>query len=178
LNTSLGPLNHRACETLRALIECFFPADADSPSADDIGMSEYFWKTFLHEPDDDRQWYRRGPFAESAVRELGWQIDRAPSRYFVDTLNEVDAACERFYGDRFANLYVDVQMEVVRKLDTGDLLETTYPASGVFIAMLSNGIQESILRDPIFGGNRGYSGWRWLHVEPNKSPLKMRLREE
>jgi gluconate 2-dehydrogenase gamma chain len=176
LNGNAGPLDDRASETLTALIECFLPTDGESPSADDIGVLDYFRKTFLQDASDDRQWYRAEPFAHVAVRELGWQIARTPIRYFIDTLQEIDAACEAAYGCRFVGLDHERRVEVVAKLDSGAFLKTTYPASSAFIAMLSNGVQESILRDPIFGGNRGYSGWAWLHVELNISPLKMRLR--
>lgn len=173
---SADVLDQRAHETLTALIGCVFPRDAHSPSAEELGIMGYFRQTFLRDTGDDRQWYRTGPFAETAVRELGWQIARTPAQYFIDTLHGIDAACETRYGARFAALGLPVQTEAVEELDRNTLLEGAYPATSVFLRMLCSGIQESMLRDPIFGGNRCGRGWKWLHVESNRSPLKMRVR--
>jgi gluconate 2-dehydrogenase gamma chain len=176
VSRSADVLDERAYQTLTSLIADVFPPDAHSPSAEDLGIIDYFPRTFLRDKGDDRQWYRSGPFAERATPELGWQAARSPAEYFIDTLHAIDAACEARRGVCFAALSPEARAQVIEQLDRNTLLEDAHPPTSVFLRMLCNGIQESILRDPIFGGNRDYRGWEWLHVESNRSPLKMRVR--
>ncbi len=65
---------------------------------------------------------------------------------------------------------------LVAELQQGRFPAGSRPSSDRFFRMLSEGIQQAILRDPFFGGNRNHLGWKWLGLEPRPFSVKMQVR--
>lgn len=168
-------LDDEARDSLEALIGAFFPDDGTSPSARELGILGYFEKTVLDTSLNEEHWYRAAPFRPDSPAELGWQSAQTPAEYFLDTLRALETECERRFGARFGKLDAATQETVLRQLEAGSFLPDIRPPTGTFIRVLANSVQEAILRDPVFGGNRDYRGWQWLQLGLVPSAVKMRV---
>jgi hypothetical protein len=162
--------------TLSALIETCFPQDDSSPTADDLGILDYFQRNVLEPKDDPRHSFAQPPFNDKAPRELGWQSEISQAEYFVTTLQEIETWSQRAHGAGLAELGIEERQAVVSALFDGAILDGINPPASVFLSLLTEGIVAATLRDPHFGGNREGRGWSWLGIEPRRSSARMRVR--
>lgn len=122
--------------TLSVVHDHLFPTSSDAPGAKEINATAYL-QGVLAEPDMD-------PDNREFIRNgVGWLNDIAHKRQqaaFID-LNE---------GQR---------EDVLRQIEkTG--------AGERWISLLLLYIFEALLSDPVYGGNPGEVGWRWLEHQP------------
>jgi gluconate 2-dehydrogenase gamma chain len=122
--------------TLSAVHEHLFPTTPDGPGAKEINATAYLRRT-LAEPDMDPD-----------------------NRKFIPNgaawLNDI--AVEH-YETAFRELNRDQREEVLRQIERSGAGER-------WISLLLLYIFEALLSDPVYGGNPGQVGWRWLGHQP------------
>lgn len=131
---SLNPFDAR---TLAAAFERLFPADEWGPGAIEIGADAYLDRALA------------GPYRHLAESyRLG--------------LAALDAAARREIGTTFADARPEQQDGLLRALEAEELPDWLAPPQRAFFDMLRAHLQEGLFADPIYGGNRGKLGWKFL----------------
>jgi gluconate 2-dehydrogenase gamma chain len=105
-------------------------------------------------------WYMEGPFAKGTP-EQGYQLALTPAQLYRAAIADVEAHCTDKLGKRFAALSAADQDATLHALEKGDL-ELPHAAAKDFFEMLLKNTQEGFLADPLYGGNRGFAGWRLI----------------
>jgi gluconate 2-dehydrogenase gamma chain len=122
--------------TLSAVHDHLFPTTADGPGAKEINATAYL-RRMLAEPDMDPE-----------------------NRKFIPNgaawLNDI--AVER-HETAFSELNTDQREEVLRQIERSGAGER-------WISLVLVYIFEALLSDPVYGGNPGQVGWRWLEHQP------------
>lgn len=140
--------------TATAIFERMFPAD-DVPGATEIGVVRYVDRALAGAYRDDAGLYRRG-------------------------LAQLNAASQEAHGVRFEDASADVQDDLLRSLEQGEIAGWPSEEQVAFFRKLRAHLQEGLFSDPAYGGNIDKAGWRvlghpgvWLSnsAEENLSPL-------
>ena len=99
-----------------------------------------------------------GPFAKGTP-EQGYQLALTPAELYRAAIADIDAHCQDAFGKRFAALSAADQDATLHALEKGDI-ELPHASAKEFFDMLLKNTQEGFLADPLYGGNRGFAGWR------------------
>jgi hypothetical protein len=120
-------------KTLRAVVDCLIPAD-DFPGAYEAGVCDYLMRLFETDLSDETQ-------------------------FFIAGLDSIELeACARF-GDSFANLTSDQQVDTLETIQKGHLI-TSWPISPQrFFDLLICTTAQGFYSDPQQGGNREAVSW-------------------
>jgi len=105
-------------------------------------------------------WYMEGPFAKGTP-EQGYQLALTPAQLYRAAIADIEAHCAHKLGKRFAALSAADQDATLHALEKGDL-ELPHASAKDFFEMLLKNTQEGFLADPLYGGNRGFAGWRLI----------------
>lgn len=105
-------------------------------------------------------WYMKGPF-QNGEAEQGYQLAYTPAALYRTAIREIDAWCRDQHGKPFAELPPAQQDDVLAKMEKGDVKLKEVP-SDAFFAMLWQNAQEGFLSDPMYGGNRNFTGWKLI----------------
>jgi gluconate 2-dehydrogenase gamma chain len=132
--------------TLAAAQERLLPSEPQSPGAREVHAID---------------------FLAAALADL--RTDPADVELVLDGIEDLDALAQEKRGERFAALDAAAQDEVLRAhqedQDDGGGAEWM----GVLLAFTL----EALLGDPVYGGNPGGAGWKWLAIpEPFPRPAK------
>jgi gluconate 2-dehydrogenase gamma chain len=100
----------------------------------------------------------QGPFAKGTP-EQGYQLALTPAELYRAAIADIDSHCRSSFGKSFAALGPDDQDATLHALEKGDL-ELVHASAKAFFDMLLKNTQEGFLADPLYGGNRGFTGWR------------------
>jgi gluconate 2-dehydrogenase gamma chain len=103
-------------------------------------------------------WYMEGPFAKGTP-EQGYQLPLTPAQLYRAAIADIDGHCQNAFGKRFAALAPADQDATLHALEKGDL-ELPHASAKEFFDMLLKNTQEGFLADPLYGGNRGFTGWK------------------
>lgn len=123
-------------KTIAAVQEHLFPADEQSPGAADIGALNYL-QNMISAPDISKS------EREHIHNGAGWLNDlsvKTFKRRFIE-LNEID------------------REKILRKIEQSR-------AGSRWLSLLMDYLIEALLSDPIYGGNKKASGWKWLEHQP------------
>jgi gluconate 2-dehydrogenase gamma chain len=105
-------------------------------------------------------WYMEGPFAKGTP-EQGYQLALTPAQLYRAAIADIEAHCTNKLGKAFALLSAADQDATLHALEKGDL-ELPRASAKDFFDMLLKNTQEGFLADPLYGGNRGFAGWRLI----------------
>lgn len=106
-------------------------------------------------------WYMQGPW-EAGTPQQGYQSRLTPAQLYRAAIAAVDAHCRRSWKDRsFAQLEGTDQDALLTQLQDGKLDLGDIPAKTFFGLLLQN-TKEGFLADPMYGGNRDFTGWRLI----------------
>ena len=129
---------------LKAIQKHLLPGGNGAPSADDVHAAEYLHMTMQHESFDHE-------VRDFILQGVGW------IEYEANTL----------YGRSFVMLNSE-EREGVCQVLVGE-----YRRGEAWLSTLVTYTLEALLSDPIYGGNRGGIGWKWLaHVPGEPRPAK------
>ncbi|MBD8574989.1 gluconate 2-dehydrogenase subunit 3 family protein [Pseudomonas syringae] len=107
--------------------------------------------------------YLEGPFDLNAPKTLGYQIPYRPQDIYRKGIQAVEAWCNENHHGNFAALKADTQVEVLKKLQAGDLKFDAFGEgilkSPMFFSEVLTLAQQGYLSDPIYGGNKGMKAW-------------------
>ena len=119
-------------KTIASVQQHLFPADENSPGAQDIQALTYL-QNMIEAPDiskSEREHIHNG---------AGW-------------LNDLSV---KTYKHKFSDLNENDREKILRKIETSR-------AGSRWLSLLMTYLIEALLSDPIYGGNKNGAGWKWL----------------
>jgi gluconate 2-dehydrogenase gamma chain len=144
-----------------AAIARLIPADELGPGAKESGVAGFIDSQLAGPFGRAVTWYMQGPWPKGTP-EQGYQLKYTPAQLYRAAIAEIDAYCARSYGGRsFAKLDAQDQDRVLHGLEKNEIALGQAPAK-TFFDMLWNNTQEGFLADPMYGGNRGFAGWKLI----------------
>ena len=106
-------------------------------------------------------WYMQGPWADGMPGQ-GYQSRLTPAQVYRAAIGAIEARCQQAHGgQRFAELAGAQQDEWLTTLEHGQVKLDGVDAKTFFQLLLQN-TKEGFLSDPMYGGNRGFAGWRLI----------------
>jgi gluconate 2-dehydrogenase gamma chain len=146
---------------LNAALAQLIPADALGPGAREAGGAYFIDQQMASPFGRAERWYMQGPWKEG-TEEQGYQLKLSPAQLYRVGIRAVDGYCRsQFSGKTFAQLAPADQDKVLHGLEGGDIHLTDAPAKD-FFDMLWQNTQESFFADPMYGGNRNFTGWKLI----------------
>ena len=127
--------NFTDAATVAAITERLMPSAPDKPGARDADVLNYIDLALAGAYSELQDFYRRG-------------------------LASLDAYCRATYKESFVHLTPERQDEVLTALEEGKATGFTYPSSREFFSILRTHTMEGMFADPLYGGNKDFSGWR------------------
>jgi len=118
---------------LKSVLLILFPNDGNGPSADDLHTYEYI------------MWVLKDPGA-----------NQENNKYVLDGIDWTNEAAEKLFGEKYIALKKTEQAKLISKF-----LDVDYGHD--WCSILITLILESLLLDPIYGGNPDGVGWKWLN---------------
>lgn len=144
-----------------AAVARLIPADELGPGAKEAGVTHFIDRQLGGPYGAARTWYMQGPWREGS-EEQGYQSRLSPAQLYRVAIQKVDAHCaQRFGGRPFAGLEPAAQDEILHGLESGKIALDGAPAK-TFFDLLWQNTQEGFLADPLYGGNRGFAGWKLI----------------
>ena len=127
--------NHADAATIAAFTERLMPSAPDKPGARDADVLNYIDLALSGAYAELQDFYRRG-------------------------LASLDAYCRGAYQESFVHLAPERQDEVIAALEDGKATGFTWPSAKEFFSILRTHTMEGMFADPLYGGNKDFSGWR------------------
>jgi len=131
--------------TVAAFAERLMPGTPGKPGATEAGVLNYIDLALAGAYADQQDFYRRG-------------------------LAELEAHCRVAHGKPFAQLAAAQQDDVIAALEQDRPNTFTWPSAQAFFATLRTHTMEGMFADPVYGGNKDFSGWRLVGF-PGAQPL-------
>lgn len=127
-------LNADDAATVAAFAERLMPGAPGKPGATDASVLNYIDLALAGAYTDQQDFYRHG-------------------------LAALEAHCRKAYGETFAKLTSEQQDETIRALEDGKADAFTWPSARAFFDTLRTHTMEGMFADPIYGGNKDFTGW-------------------
>ena len=127
--------NHADAATVAAITERIMPSAPGKPGARDADVLNYIDLALAGAYAELQDFYRRG-------------------------LASLDAHCRSTYKESFVHLTPEKQDEVLTALEAGTASGFEWPSAKEFFGVLRTHTMEGMFADPLYGGNRDFSGWR------------------
>jgi gluconate 2-dehydrogenase gamma chain len=127
--------NSEDAATVAALTERLMPGAPGKAGANDTNVLNYIDLALAGAYADHQEFYRHG-------------------------LTQLDAYCNATYQNPFVGLSAAQQDEVIRALESGKATGFDWPRAQPFFVTLRTHTMEGMFADPVYGGNRDFSGWR------------------
>ncbi len=153
--------NEREWRCLLTACDLLIPDDETGPGAVAAGVPVYIDRQMLTEYGNGGLWYMHGPFDIESAPEFGYQYKFAPRDIYRIGLRELDAYCRSSHGDTFDTLDQNVQLDILKGLESGSIPLSSMPGTVFFSQLLVN-VKEGFFADPMYGGNKGMAGWKMV----------------
>ncbi len=147
--------NDEHAATVAAFAERLMPGEPGKPGATDAHVLNYIDLALAGAYADQQDFYRRG-------------------------LAQLDAWCRKTYQQPFAKLSAAQQDEVIGALEQGKAGGFEFPTAQAFFNTLRTHTMEGMFADPVYGGNKGFAGWRLVGFpggQPYFTPEELQSRE-
>lgn len=150
-----------------AMADRVFPADADSPSATEIGFIPYLDGQLGGSWGAGEGFYRHGPFHEATTSGMGYQLPLVPRELFAHVAIAIDHHVQATSGKPMHELSAAQQDAVMTDLEAGKVdlgfgTGANAYTSAVFFAEFLQVVNQALFADPVYGGNRNMEGWKWV----------------
>jgi gluconate 2-dehydrogenase gamma chain len=144
-----------------AAVSRLIPNDELGPGAKEAGVTHFIDRQLGGPYGRAQTWYMQGPWREGSQQQ-GYQLKLTPAGLYRTAIQDIDEYCRRSHGGRrFAELDAATQDRVLKGLEKGDIQLARVPAKE-FFDMFWHNTQEGFLADPMYGGNRGFAGWKLI----------------
>jgi gluconate 2-dehydrogenase gamma chain len=151
----LSFLSGAEAELLGAMCDRLIPED-DFPSASQAGVVDFIDLQLAGEWGQGAGFYAKSPYFEGKP-EQGYQLPLTPAKLYRTALHGILSD----NGTRFLRLSGGEQDAFLTELEKDRRNPGKVPGSVFFATLLHNTV-EGYFADPIYGGNRGYAGWRMV----------------
>lgn len=146
---------------VQAAVARLIPSDDTGPGAIEAGVPEFIDRQLEGPFGHAATRYAQGPFVDSPP-EFGYQGKLAPREIYRAGIAAVDGHSKsRFNNKTFAQLDAAAQDQILKSLESGELVFDTVP-SKVFFSFLLQNTKEGYLSDPIHGGNKDAGAWKMI----------------
>ncbi|HEX7384191.1 MAG TPA: gluconate 2-dehydrogenase subunit 3 family protein [Burkholderiaceae bacterium] len=146
---------------VEAALARLIPADELGPGALEAGVALFIDGQLAGRFGQALDWYMQGPFAHG-TKQQGWQLALTPAGLYRAAIRAVDAHCRGAHGGRaFAALGAAEQDALLHALERDELTFPDAPGK-TFFHLLWRNTQEGYFADPLYGGNRGFAGWKLI----------------
>jgi gluconate 2-dehydrogenase gamma chain len=143
---------------VEAATERLIPDEEDGLGARGAAVAVFIDRQLAGPYGRAERWYLQGPWA-TGIPQQGYQLKLTPGELYHTAIRDVDAWCQKNYGRRFAALSESERDDVLHGLESGDIALTDVPAKEFFTMLWKNTV-EGFLADPMYGGNRNFTGWK------------------
>ena len=147
--------NHADALTIAAVTERIMPSAPDKPGAREADVLNYIDLALAGAYSELQEFYRHG-------------------------LAQLDAHCRGAYKESFVHLTPDKQDEVISALEEGKATGFAWPTAREFFTTLRTHTMEGMFADPLYGGNKNFTGWRLVGfpgAHPAFTPADMLSKE-
>jgi gluconate 2-dehydrogenase gamma chain len=120
--------------TVAAFAERLMPGAPGKPGATEANVLNYIDLALAGAYTDQQEFYRHG-------------------------LTALEAHCRKAYGESFAKLTSAQQDETIRALEEGKAESFAWPSPRAFFDTLRTHTMEGMFADPVYGGNKDFTGW-------------------
>ncbi len=156
--TFFSPAEYRFIEAATARL---IPGDEHDPGAIEADIPLFIDLQLAGPYGRADRWYMEGPWA-AGTEQQGYQLKQTPAELYRTAIAGIEEYCRGRHGGRvFADLSAEQQDEVLRDLEAGRIELDEVTAKGFFSVLWQN-TQEGFLSDPMYGGNRGFAGWKLI----------------
>jgi gluconate 2-dehydrogenase gamma chain len=131
--------------TVASFAERLMPGTPGKPGATEAGVLNYIDLALAGAYADQQDFYRRG-------------------------LAALEAYCRVAHDKPFAQLAAAQQDDVIAALEQDRPKNFIWPSAQAFFATLRTHTMEGMFADPVYGGNKDFSGWRLVGF-PGAQPL-------
>lgn len=146
---------------IMAACERLIPTDDLGPGAVTCGIPEFIDRQMETPYAYGALFYRQGPFITDQAPELGYQGRLVPRDILRLGIAACNRWCQRVHDRPFSKLDEPSQVEVLQRMEAGNLPMNEQPSSLFFNQLLKH-TKEGYLADPLYGGNRDMAGWKML----------------
>lgn len=106
-------------------------------------------------------WYMQGPWG-TGTPEQGYQSRHTPAQLYRAAIAALEGRVRHDHGGKtFAQLPADAQDALLQRMEKGDMQLGDVDAKSFFKLLLQN-TKEGFFADPMYGGNRNFTGWRLI----------------
>jgi len=137
------------------------PEDDIGPGAVACGIPEFIDRQMETPYAHGALWYMQGPFLTDLPAELGYQQKLTPRDIYRFGIQASNAWCQKAHGKAFNELAPEMQIAVLRQLET-DAVAMDDMKSSLFFSQLLKNCKEGYFADPVYGGNKKLSGWKMI----------------
>src|SRR5690349_16665048 len=145
---------------VEAAVARLIPNDELGPGAKEAGVATFIDRQLAGPYGRAATWYMRGPWRDG-TKEQGYQLRLTPAQLYRTAIADVDAWCSNQKQRPFAEQDAAAQDTLLHGLESGDVKLARAPAKDFFQMLLQNTV-EGFLADPLYGGNRGFAGWKLI----------------
>lgn len=146
---------------LSAAVLRMIPAEGEGPDGIAAGVHEFIDRQMDLPYGHGAYAYMQGPFVPDSPPSLGYQLRYTPRELYRLGIAGADAACERDFGQHFADLDPSGQDKALAGLESSSLRIEGPPAAAFFAQLLRN-VREGYFSDPMYGGNKHMGGWKLI----------------
>jgi gluconate 2-dehydrogenase gamma chain len=169
--TPVTTLNSAEAALFGAMADRIFPklgdGTPDDHSATELGFVQYLDGQLGGAWGHGQGLYHHGPFHEPQSSGHGYQMRLVPKDLYKQVAATIDAHAKSAEGGTFASLSTDKQDKIMTdlqagKVDLGYATNENGYTSAVFFAEFQARVNEALFADPMYGGNVGMGGWKWV----------------
>jgi len=146
---------------IEAAVSRLIPEDALGPGAREAGVAGFIDRQLAGPYGRAETWYMQGPWKQGTEQQ-GYQLKLTPAQFYRTAIADIDAHCRaNRHGQAFALLDAATRDALLHALEDGKVELAHVPAKPFFDMLLQNTV-EGFLADPMYGGNRGFAGWKLI----------------
>ncbi len=143
-----------------AAVSRLIPADELGPGAKEAGVTFFIDRQLAGPYGRAETWYMQGPW-QKGTEQQGYQLKLTPAELYRAAIADIDAYCRKNLGKPFAELDGAAQDKVLKGLESDDVKLERVKAKQ-FFDMLWENTRQGFFADPMYGGNRGFAGWKLI----------------
>lgn len=144
-----------------AAVSRLIPADELGPGALEAGVTLFIDSQLAGSYGRAADWYMAGPFADG-TKQQGYQSQRTPAQVYRAAIAAIDERARKDDGAAFAALDASRRDRWLHALEGGKVELGDHVDAKTFFTLLWQNTQEGFFADPIYGGNRGFAGWKLI----------------
>ena len=146
---------------IQAAVARLIPDEGNGPGALQAGVPEFIDRQLELPYGYGAFQYMQGPFVPDSVSTLGYQLRHAPRELYRLGIAAIDKASVQRWQKPFAELTAGQQDQFLGEMEKNAVTLDGPPAGAVFEQLLAN-TKEGYFADPLYGGNRGMSAWKYI----------------